>query len=71
MIVDANGRPSLSAKHEMQLNALEADTVKWLGEEITAAMRRSRGGTIGLDVAALKDKLDQLYMLGRHHEAGS
>lgn len=70
MIIDNNGRPALSAKHELELNRLETATVRWLGESVTEAMRTSKNGTLALNVAELKSRLDQLYMLGRHHEAG-
>lgn len=71
MIIDANGRPAITAKQEQQLNALQKAVMLFLERCISEALKRSTNGMLELNVSEMKSALDQLYMLGRHHEAGS
>jgi hypothetical protein len=70
MLVDANGRRPMSPRHELELNQFEQEFANWLSHTITTALKRAAHGQGSLDYPALKEKLDQLYFLGRHHEAG-
>ncbi len=71
LIIDPNGRRPMTAHHEVELNKLESAVCDWLGKHLVDSIRKAKDGRVELRLDQIKERIDQVYMLGRNHEAGS